>query len=505
MDNHQERTSRRQFLKTIGSTVALAPLLSSCTRNSLNLKKKRGHSKSRNMIFILSDDHRYDFMSFMGKPSFLKTPNLDRMAHDGAYVQNAFVTTSLCSPSRASILTGQYAHNHGVVDNISKVPEETIFFPHYLQEIGYETAFIGKWHMGEDVHSDEPRPGFDYWISFRGLGHYHDPQLNINGKRVKHEGYSTDILTKYAIEWLQKDRGKPFFLFLSYKAVHSLFKPAKRHLDKFAQATPEYPQSMANTDKNYKGKPAWLRAQRDTYHGLDFMYYGAIDYDTFYRRYCETLLGLDENIGRVIEYLEDSDKSQSTLLFYMGDNGFSFGEHGIIDKRHMYEESIRIPLLVHCPEIIKPGTKITQMIQNIDLAPTMLEAAGLETPEYMDGKSFLPLVKGKEIPWRDVILYEYYWERTFPYTPTMHGIRTDRYKYIHYYGIWDTDEFYDLQNDPDEMHNLIDSPQHRELIKKYNTWLFDILESTGGMHIPLRRDESALRWDRKHLKLKTDE
>ena len=504
MSNYQERSSRRDFLMTVCSSAALAPIFAGCNRNSRPPEKNKDQTKLRNIIFILSDDHRYDFMSFMGKPSFLKTPNIDRLASEGAHIQNAFVTTSLCSPSRASILTGQYAHNHGVVDNISKVPEGTIFFPQYLQEIGYETAFIGKWHMGEDIQSDEPRPGFDHWISFPGLGHYHNPMLNINGKRIKHEGHITDILTDYAIDWLQQDRQKPFFLFLSHKAVHSLFKPAERHFDKFAHITPEYPKSMANTKENYKGKPAWIKAQRDTYHGLDFMYYDHIDYDTFYRRYCETLLGLDENIGRVLTYLEDSNTIKSTLVFYMGDNGFSFGEHGLLDKRHMYEESIRVPLLVHCPEIITPGTKITQMIQNIDLAPTILEAAGLEAPDYMDGRSFLPLVKGKEIPWRDVILYEYYWERNFPYTPTIHGIRTDRYKYIHYYGIWDTDEFYDLQNDPDEMHNLIDSPEHQDQIKKYNEWLYDILESTGGLHIPLRRDNPTIRWDRKHLKLITN-
>jgi len=499
MGNHQEKTSRRQFLKTVCSTTALVPLFTGCTRNPLVLKKNKGR-KPRNVIFILSDDHRYDFMSFMGKPSFLETPNMDRLAHEGAHLQNTFVSTSLCSPSRASILTGQYAHNHGVVDNITSVPKGTIFFPQYLQEIGYKTAFTGKWHMGWG--SDEPRPGFDHWVSFRGQGVYYDPTLNIDGKKVKREGYITDLLTDYAIDWLKQDRSKPFFLYLSHKAVHSLFKPARRHLNKYANVKLEYPKSMANTEENYKGKPAWVKAQRDTYHGLDFLYYGAVDFDTFYRRYCETLLGIDESIGRVLDYLDESGLAESTLVFYMSDNGFSFGEYGIIDKRHMYEGSIRVPLLAYCPEIIKPGTKVSQMVQNIDIAPTILDVAGLETPDYMDGRSFLPLLKCKEIPWRNVILYEYYWERNFPYTPTVHGIRTDRYKYIHYHGIWDTDEFYDLQNDPDEMHNLIESPEHKELVKEMNKRLFDMLEETGGMLIPLRRDEMAIRWDRKHLHLK---
>ena len=506
MSNVQAVPSRRQFLKTVATVATFLSFKTGYAQKPLDLKKIRSRSKKpRNIIFILSDDHRYDFMGFMGKPSFLETPNMDRLAREGVHLQNTFVSTSLCSPSRASIFTGQYAHNHGVVDNISKVPEGTIFFPQYLHEIGYDTAFIGKWHMGEEVESDAPRPGFDRWISFPGLGHYFNPTLNIDGKKTEQEGYITDILTDYAIDWLKQDREKPFFLCLSHKAVHSLFKPAKRHLNKYAHVLLEYPKSMANTEENYKGKPAWIKAQRDTYHGLDFMYYGHIDFDTFYRRYCETLLGIDDSIGRVFDYLEESGSAETTLVLYMSDNGFSFGEHGLIDKRHMYEESIRMPLLIYCPEIIKPGLKISQMVQNIDIAPTILELAGLEAPEYMDGWSFLPLLQGKEISWRDVILYEYYWERNFPYTPTIHGIRTDRYKYIHYYGIWDTDEFYDLKSDPDEMHNLIDSPEHQKLVKEYNERMFELLKSTSGMQIPLRSDNPAIRWDRKHLKLITKE
>ncbi|RQV95850.1 acetylglucosamine-6-sulfatase, partial [bacterium] len=289
MDASKKQSSRREFVKTVCTTAALAPLFAQCTQNSLSLKKNNNRGKPRNIIFILSDDHRSDFMGFLGKPSFLETPNLDRFAANGAHFQNSFVSTSLCSPSRASILTGQYAHNHGVVDNISKVPEDTVFFPQYLQEIGYETAFIGKWHMGETVESDAPRPGFDHWISFPGLGYYHNPMMNINGKRVKHKGYITDLLTDYAIDWMKQDRDKPYFLCLSHKAVHSLFKPAPRHRGKYADVVLEYPKSMANTEENYHGKPAWVKGQRDTYHGLDRMYYGEIDFDTFYRSYCETL------------------------------------------------------------------------------------------------------------------------------------------------------------------------------------------------------------------------
>lgn len=485
----KKKLSRRKFLGTVGASAAALPFLKPFGQESkarpISVPEKIPGSKPRNVIFILSDDHRYDFMGFMGKPKFLETPNMDRMAREGAHVQNAFVTTALCSPSRASVLTGMYSHRHGVVDNDSPEPEHNIFFPEYLQKIGYETGFFGKWHMGHD--DDAPRQGFDKWVSFRGQGVYYDPVLNIDGERVQRKGYVTDILTEYAVDWLKQDREKPFFLYLSHKAVHAMFEPAKRHFGKYENVELEYPPSMANTEENYRGKPRWVKEQRNSWHGVDYLYHGEMDFDTFYRRYCETLLAMDESIGRVFDSLKQAGLEQSTLVFYMGDNGFSFGEHGLIDKRHMYEESIRVPLLACCPEMIQPGTKVTQLVQNIDIAPTILEAAGLQTPQEMDGRSFLPLLKGEEVPWRDAIFYEYYWERPFPHTPTVHGIRTDRYKYMRYYGIWDIDELYDLQEDPQEMHNLIHSPEHQELVKAFADRVYDWLEQTNGMQIPLRR------------------
>ncbi|MHC4397089.1 MAG: sulfatase family protein [Planctomycetota bacterium] len=476
--------SRRQFLGTIGAAAAGFAFTAGCSSEQLKLGKSTT-GKPRNVIFILSDDHRYDFMGFMGKPKFLETPNMDKMARQGAHIQNAFVTTALCSPSRASVLTGQYSHKHGVIDNNSRVPKGTIFFPQYLQKTGYETAFIGKWHMGRT--SSDPRPGFDKWISFRGQGDYYDPVLNIDGAEGKVKGYVTDLLTDYALEWLKKERDKPFFLYLSHKAVHGMFEPAKRHLGKYDNVPLEYPSTMADTEENYKGKPGWVKEQRNSWHGVDYMYHGRMDYDVFYRRYCEALLGVDESIGRVLDYLEKAGLAESTLVFYMGDNGFSFGEHGLIDKRHMYEESMRVPLLAYCPGLIKAGTTVSQMVQNIDIAPTILEAAGLKTPDYMDGRSFLGLLAGKEVAWRDAVFYEYYWEWNYPQTPTVHGVRTDRYKYMHYHGIWDIDELYDLQNDPDEMYNLINSPEHQELVKKLNSMVFAWLEETDGMKISIRR------------------
>jgi arylsulfatase A-like enzyme len=478
-------TNRREFLKAMGLATATLPF---AVESAIAQQVSNSSKKPRNVIFILSDDHRYDFMSFLNKPKFLETPNMDRMAREGAYIKNATVSTALCSPSRASILTGQYAHKHGVVDNNTRVPEGTRFFPQDLQKAGWQTAFMGKWHMGHA--SDEPRPGFDKWISFRGQGVYLNPTFNIDGKQVKREGHVSDLLTDYALDWLKNDcdPNRPFMLYLSHKAVHAMFEPAKRHLGRYENVKLEYPKNMADTEENYKGKPDWVKEQRNSWHGVDYMYHGQMDFDTFYRRYCETLLSVDDSIGRVIKYLEDNNLAEDTLVMYMGDNGFVFGEHGLIDKRHMYEESMRVPFLAWCPGMIKPGVVIEELIQNIDIAPTILDVAGLETPALMDGKSFLPILQGKKIPWRDAAFYEYYWERNFPQTPTTHGVRTDRYKYIHYHGIWDIDELYDLKEDPEEMHNLIDSPEHQQLIKQLNNRMFEWLEQTDGMLIPLRRD-----------------
>ena len=486
MTKSYKTTNRREFLKSLGLATVALPFATGCASAQplFNAGKK-----PRNVVFILSDDHRYDFMGFLNKPKFLKTPNMDRMAREGAYIKYATVSTALCSPSRASILTGQFAHRHGVVDNNSRVPAGTRFFSQDLQKAGWQTAFMGKWHMGHA--SDEPRPGFHKWISFKGQGVYFNPTFNIDGKRVKRQGHVSDLLTEYALDWLknERDQDKPFLLYLSHKAVHGMFEPAKRHLGKYDDVKLEYPKSMANTEENYKGKPRWVKEQRNSWHGVDHMYHGQMDFDTFYRRYCETLLSVDESIGRVIKYLEGNNLAEDTLVMYMGDNGFVFGEHGLIDKRHMYEESMRVPFLAWCPGMIEPGSVIEELIQNIDIAPTVMDVAGLGTPERMDGQSFLPILQGKKTPWRDNAFYEYYWERNFPHTPTTHGVRTNRYKYIHYHGIWDIDELYDLRNDPEEMNNLIDSPEHQDLIKQLNNRMFEWLEKSDGMLIPLRRDQ----------------
>lgn len=464
--------------------------------------------KPKNIIFILADDHRYDFMGFMNKVPGLQTPNMDRIAREGAHIQNAFVSTALCSPSRASILTGQYAHTHTIVDNQAPLPKGLKFFPQYLQKAGYSTAFLGKWHMGNT--DDAPQPGFNYWLSFKGQGVYYNPTFNINGKQVAHKdsSYISDLLTDYAEQWLNSlDKNKPFCMYLSHKGVHAEFKPAKRHMGTFNDAL-VYPESMyltkTDTSKifgalpthnpaqppmrpNMNDMPQWVKNQRYSWHGVDYLYHGQIQFNDFYRQYAETLRGIDDSVGRVLKWLEDNGQAENTLVIYMGDNGFSFGEHGLIDKRHAYEESMRVPLIMRCPSVIKADTKVSEVIQNIDIAPTILNYAGLPTPVQMQGKSFLPILKGQKIDWKDKAFYEYYWEYDFPQTPTMFAVRTDRYKYIFNHGVWDANELYDLKNDPLEVNNLIRSPEHQTIAKDLRDQVWTWLEDTKGMQIPLKR------------------
>ena len=450
--------------------------------------------KPRNVIFILSDDHRFDFVgSHKSCPKFLKTPALDWMAQNGANIRNAFVTTSLCSPSRASILTGRFMHGHRVVDNQRPVPKGTTFFPQLIQKKGYPTAFVGKWHMGHD--NDAPRPGFDHWVSFKGQGAYFDPVLNTNGVRTARQGYTADILTDEALAWMKRqDKGQPYFLYLSFKSVHYPFQPAPRNKGKFAADKIDYPETMANTERNYQTQPHWVRERRYSIHGIDHMETGPFDkdpvpdFDELYKQYCETVVGIDENVGRVIDFLKKTDQLDNTLLIYTSDNGFELGEHGFYDKRDAFEHSIRVPMLAVAPGLIRPGTETTEMIQNIDIAPTVLDSFGVEdvADMKMDGESFLPILQGQKTKWRDHILYEYHWEWNFPATPTTFAIRTDRYKYIYYHGVWDHNGFYDLQTDPLERHNLIKVPAYQERIQAMRDQMFRELDEAGGLVVPVR-------------------
>ncbi len=467
--------SRRQFLGTTAAGLSL-PLVNGALPRGAAAKPDK-----LNMIFILIDDMRFDSMSCMGHP-FLKTPHLDRLVAGGTLFNNAFVTTSLCSPSRASFLSGQYAHKHGVLNNSTLLPADTPTFPQELQKNGYDTAFVGKWHMGGS--SDAPRPGFDHWVSFRGQGVYNDPTLNINGKKLKREGYMTDLLTDYAVDFLEEEHEDPFFLYLSHKAVHGDFYPAKRHENDFQDVQIEHPASMADAPENYEGKPLWVKRQRHSWHGVDYMYHDKTYFDKFMLDYNRTMRAVDDSVGRVMATLEKKGLLDNTLVLFMSDNGFLQGEHGLIDKRCMYEESIRVPLIAHCPSLVESGRRTDRIALNIDIGPTLLDAAGADLPGSFQGASFLPILKGEDPAWREAMLYEYFWEASFPQTPTVFGVRTERYKYMNYHGIFDLRELYDLEKDPKEMKNLIDDPAHFEIRKKMEKHLRELMEKYGASLVP---------------------
>ena len=475
-------------------------MLACCSRTS---------ASPPNIIFVLCDDHRWDAMGNMGHP-FLETPNMDRMVTEGIQFTNAYVTTSLCSPSRASILTGQYAHNHHVVDNYNPVDKDLEFFPEYLQQAGYETAFIGKWHMGD---SDEPQRGFDHWCAFRGQGTYYPdghgatrvvPQsrydgFNLNGRRVPQKGYITDELTDYAIQWIKNREvsTKPFFCYVSHKAVHSDFVARDGERGKYKDRPWSPPVTFANTPENRKGKPRWLIDQRNSRHGADFGYnLDSFTVEAWHKRYCEALTAVDDNLGRMIDFLHTSGLEENTLLVYMGDNGFQFGDHGLIDKRTAYDASIRVPLLMRQPGKLKPNTKVHKVVANIDIGPTLLEVAGVETSKQMDGTSFWKLGLEKDIPWRESLLYEYYWEWNYPQTPTTFAAIGERYKFIRYHGVWDTDELYDMQADPHETTNLIRDAKHAKAAKRMKAQLFTLMARTGGTSMPLKPDRGRQFYNR---------
>ncbi|MFC4700659.1 sulfatase [Glaciecola siphonariae] len=497
--------SARRFASS--GALGLCLLIGGCAHlQAAASEQDKAHTTQQNVIFILTDDQRYDQLGFMNPE--IQTPNIDKLASEGVHFKNAFVTTSLCSPSRASILTGQYMHNHGVVDNNSSAKASSRFFPEYLQQAGYQTAFVGKWHMGgtggNSHYTDDPQPGFDYWLSFPGQGNYFPVKdatgktnsFNINGKRVEQKAYITDELTDYSLNWLneqQKASGankKPFFLYLSHKAVHADFAPAPRHENIYANVDIALPDSMANTPENYVGKPMWVKNQRNSWHGVDFPYHSTLNVAEYKRQYYRAIAAVDDSIGRIMQYLEDNQLKHNTSVFLMGDNGFLFGEHGLIDKRNAYEESIRVPLLLWSPSMVKPSQSIEKTALGIDIAPTILDIAGAKSPSQFEGDSLLPLINSRfesisgkrAAQWRDSFLYEYYWEFNYPHTPTTFALRTDKYKLIQYHGVWDTEELYDIQNDPKEMNNLIEEPALLRTKVEMREKLFELLADNDGNH-----------------------
>jgi N-acetylglucosamine-6-sulfatase len=423
-----------------------------------------------NFVFILLDDQRWDSLSCLGHP-FLKTPHIDRIGNEGVIFRNFFVTTPLCSPSRASFLTGRYVHSHGVTGNgdNNEVSHRLVTWPRLLRDAGYETGYVGKWHMGND---DSPRPGIDYWVSFRGQGQYIDPVLNVNGTAAKAPGYVTDLLSDHAVNFLRRPHSKPFALYLAHKAVHGPFTPAGRHKDLYASdPIPRRP----NCSDTLEGKPALTRGVQDRPARRK----GIPNNEQLIRNQLRCIQAVDDGVGRVLQTLEETRQLDNTVIVYASDNGYFWGEHGLGDKRWSYEESIRDPLLVRYPRLIKAGSKATADALNIDIGPTMLELAGVRAPKEMQGRSLVPVLRGNARNWRQSFLIEYFAEKAYPRTPSWQGVRTPRWKYTHYAELPGMDELYDIEADPCEMKNRIADPAAASALKQMQAELQRLVRETA--------------------------
>jgi N-acetylglucosamine-6-sulfatase len=426
-----------------------------------------------NVVFVLTDDLRWDTLSAAGHPH-VKTPHIDRLAAEGVLFRNAFCTTSLCSPSRASILGGLYAHAHGVLNNFTDYPEELQTFPRVLQAHGYATAYVGKWHMGEQ--DDRKRPGFDHFVTHKGQGKYFDNEFNVDGERRAVPGYYTHVVTDMALEWVRaQPREKPFLLMIGHKAPHSFYLPEPRYEHAFDGVKVPYPDSAFQLDDN----PSWYRDRLDTWHGI----YGPLfeyrkefpdrrpeaveDFARMVRSYWGTVLSVDDSVGRLYEALRELGELEDTLFIFTGDNGLLNGEHGMVDKRTMHEPSIRVPLVVRYPGLTPPARPriVHEMVLTVDLAPTILDLCGAPPLERAHGRSWRRLAEGDASGWRRSFYYACDFEKEFPYTPNVRGVRTEEWKYIRYpSGDGFTDsypaELFHLTEDPGEVRNLAGDPRH---------------------------------------------
>ncbi|HTL30289.1 MAG TPA: sulfatase [Tepidisphaeraceae bacterium] len=431
-----------------------------------------------NFIVIITDDQRFDALGCMGHP-FLKTPNIDKLRAEGALFSNAFVTTSLCAPSRASFATGTYAHRHLVTYNErgGRDPNFNVTpnVGQVLQKAGYQTAWIGKWH--QQFNNDGPRPGFSYWLSFKGQGVYNDPQLNENGRSFKETGYITEILNKHAVDFIKQNKDKPFCMFLAHKAVHDPRTVRERDRNLYPDATIPEPESWNDT---LEGKPEWQKApSRSKVQSYDPANKNRIDY-------FRLLTAVDDGVGEIVQTLKDQGQLDNTMILYTSDNGYFMGEHKRGDKRLAYEESIRIPWVMRYTPMIKPGSTVDRMVLNIDVAPTICDLAGVKPAETMQGMSLVPLMQGKTDGWRKSFLYEY-WVDFIPSIPEMIGVRTDDMILVKYPHIHDIDEMYDLKNDPKEMHNVAQDPKYAEKKKELEAELERLKRETDWKQVASTR------------------
>ncbi|MEH6569037.1 MAG: sulfatase-like hydrolase/transferase, partial [Halioglobus sp.] len=396
------------------------------------------------------------------------------------------------SPSRASFLSGTYTHTHGVRDNFTDYPHELQSFPLLLQKAGYSTAYIGKWHMGEG--DDNRRPGFDYWVTHKGQGKYYDTKFNVDGERKTVAGYYTDRVTDMALDWLaQREQGKPFALIVGHKAPHGPFVPEPRYENLYDEVPYPYPPSGFEL----ADKPEWIRQRLPTWHGIYGPLYGfredfpdmrpeaVADFERFVRSYVATINSVDDSVGRLYAALERSGELDNTIFIFASDNGFLFGEHGMIDKRTMHEASVRVPLVVRYPKLIAPGTVVEEHVLSLDMAPSVMEMTVNGTMQNIQGLSWAKLAAGKSIDWRDAWLYEYNYEIQFPYTPNVRGIRKGDWKYVAYpHGdggpLRHMEELYNMANDPAESSNLANDVASVKKLAEMRLALAALLVDSGA-------------------------
>lgn len=471
------RFTRRKFIVGIGGLAISAALKS---------RLHAGEQLRPNILFIMSDDHAAHALSCYGS-KIVETPNIDRLAREGMLFRNCFVTNSLCAPSRASILTGMYAHAHGVKDNATRFDPTQRTFIKLLRNAGYITAVIGKWHL-----QSEPT-GFDYWCVLPGQGEYINPTFIEMGKRIKVEGYATDIITKMCIDWLRQwnetASNKPFCLLCHHKAPHRPWTPPQRHMKLFADVEiPEPPtfdddysnraSAAAHADMRIADMPDYAKELKPEMTPKERKRY---NYQRFIKDYLRCVVAIDDGVGELLGELERLGVADNTIVVYTSDNGFFLGEHGWYDKRFMYEQSIRVPLIVRYPRGVKGGSVSEHIVLNVDFAPTLLDMAGVEIPSDMHGRSFKRILFGGAISdWRTAMYYRYY-EYPKPHRVLPHyGVRTERYKLIHYptTGEW---ELFDLKQDPYEMRNVYGEPAYSNTVVELRELLHRLAKEVGDV------------------------
>ena len=444
-----------------------------------------------NVVFIIADDLRFDLLGCNGHPH-AQTPAIDRIAEEGANFTNFMAVTPLCSPSRASFLTGLYPHAHRIVNNDDQGLEvkshRLMTFPRILREMAdYHTAYIGKWHMGFD---DSRRPGFDHWISFKGQGQFIDPVVNINGDQVQTDGYLTDLITQWGVEYLDQEHPQPFCLVLSHEATHNPFIPAARHENLYHDVKVK---PTATDEQALAGKKALQRAMPDR-DGPGWFNAGDASpepgeprrgrpdtLEAIAQDQLRCLASVDEGVRKIFEVLAKRELLDNTIVIFTSDQGFLQGEFGLRKgKRWAYDPCLRVPFMVRFPKLVEAGTTVEKMVASVDLMPTLLELAGVQWYSQFHGRSFVPLLENDTADWRDSLLLEYFEERVAPRCPQYFGVRTEEWKYIRYPQLEGMDELYHLASDPGERLNVIDHQDSQQALQQMQAELSKLNKETGN-------------------------